>query len=107
MNSNDLLRYSCQILLPDFGEAKQQLLQQSSVLIVGAGGLGCPCAQYLASSGVGTITIADFDTISIGNLHRQILYSPDEVGMKKAEVACKKLQRQNPQIQLISFTEKI
>src|SRR5947207_13436571 len=98
MNSiNDLLRYSCQMLLPDFGEAKQQLLQQSRVLIVGAGGLGCPAAQYLAAAGVGTITIADFDTSSIGNLHRQILYSPNEAGEKKAEVACRKLQVQNPQ----------
>lgn len=108
MNStHDLLRYSCQIQLPDFGEEKQQLLQQSKILIVGAGGLGCPAAQYLAASGVGKITIADFDTISIGNLHRQILYSPDEVGLKKAEVACKKLQRQNPQVQIMPFIEKI
>lgn len=108
MNSNnDFLRYSCQIQLPDFSEAKQKLLQQSKVLIVGAGGLGCPASQYLAAAGVGTITIADFDTISIGNLHRQILYSPNEVGEKKAEVACRKLQEQNPQIQLNPFEEKI
>jgi len=108
MNSDkDLLRYSCQMQLPDFGETKQQLLQQSRVLIVGGGGLGCPAGQYLAASGVGTITIADFDTISVSNLHRQILYSPDEVGLKKAEVACRKLQEQNPQIQLIPFAKKI
>ena len=105
--TNELLRYSCQMQLPDFGEAKQHILQQSKVLIVGAGGLGCPASQYLAAAGVGTITIADFDIVSLGNLHRQILYSPEEVGEKKADVACRKLQQQNPQIQLIPFAEKI
>jgi adenylyltransferase/sulfurtransferase len=104
---DELLRYSCQLQLPDFGEAKQQMLKDARVLIVGAGGLGCPAAQYLAAAGAGTITIADFDTISLSNLHRQILYSPDEVGMKKAEVACRKLQEQNPDIQLLPFTQKI
>jgi adenylyltransferase/sulfurtransferase len=97
--NNDLLRYSCQMQLPDFGEVKQQLLQQSKVLIVGAGGLGCPAAQYLAATGVGTITIADFDTVSLGNLHRQILYSPNEVGEKKpkwhAENCKSKIRRFN------------
>lgn len=107
MTEQELLRYSCQIQLPDFGEAKQELLKSARVLIVGAGGLGCPAAQYLTSSGAGTITLADFDTISVSNLHRQILYSPDEAGMMKAEVACRKLQEQNPQIQLLPFTQKI
>lgn len=107
MTEQELLRYSCQIQLPDFGEAKQELMKNARVLIVGAGGLGCPAAQYLTSSGVGTITLADFDTISVSNLHRQILYSPDEAGMMKAEVACRKLQEQNPQIQLLPFTQKI
>ncbi|MBK9730827.1 MAG: HesA/MoeB/ThiF family protein [Chitinophagaceae bacterium] len=101
------LRYSCQMQLPDFGEAKQQLLKQSKVLMIGAGGLGCPAAQYLAATGVGTITIADFDTVSIGNLHRQILFTPEEVGLNKAIVACKKLQVQNPYILLNPVAEKI
>jgi len=63
--------------------------------------LGCPSAQYLTAAGVGTIGIADYDVISIGNLHRQVLYTPDEIGLKKVFVACKKLQQQNPGIQLI------
>jgi molybdopterin/thiamine biosynthesis adenylyltransferase/rhodanese-related sulfurtransferase len=103
----DLLRYSCQMQLPGFGEAKQALLKQSKVLLVGAGGLGCPAAQYLASAGVGMITIADFDTISVSNLHRQVLYNPGEAGLKKAEVAAAKLRLQNPQIAIHSFSEKI
>jgi molybdopterin/thiamine biosynthesis adenylyltransferase/rhodanese-related sulfurtransferase len=103
----DLLRYSCQVALPGFGEAAQQRLKQAKVLIVGAGGLGCPAAQYLASSGVGTIGIADFDTVSISNLHRQILYNPSDVGLLKAEVACERLQKQNPDIILVPITDKI
>lgn len=103
----DLLRYSCQMQLPGFGEAKQTLLRQSKVLLVGAGGLGCPAAQYLAAAGIGMITIADFDTISISNLHRQVLYNAGEVGLKKAEVAAAKLSLQNPQIAIHSFPGKI
>src|SRR5450432_2561096 len=104
---NELLRYSCQLALPGFSEASQQQLQNAKVLIVGAGGLGCPAAQYLAAAGIGTIGIADFDTVSISNLHRQILYTPAEVGLKKAAISCKKLQQQNPGIALIPHDVKI
>jgi len=104
---DEWLRYSCQLALPGFGKESQQKLQNAKVLIVGAGGLGCPAAQYLAASGVGTIAIADFDIISTSNLHRQILYAPAEVGLLKAEVASKKLQQQNPQINIISIIKKI
>jgi molybdopterin/thiamine biosynthesis adenylyltransferase/rhodanese-related sulfurtransferase len=103
----DLLRYSCQVALPGFGEASQQLLQNAKVLIVGAGGLGCPSAQYLAASGVGTLGIADFDTVSISNLHRQVLYNPSDVGQLKAEIACERLQKQNPGIKLVPHIIKI
>jgi molybdopterin/thiamine biosynthesis adenylyltransferase/rhodanese-related sulfurtransferase len=103
----DFSRYSCQIALPGFSEAAQQLLQQAKVLIVGAGGLGCPAAQYLTAAGVGTIGIADFDTVSISNLHRQILYTPADVGQKKSVIACLKLQQQNPGISLVPHDIKI
>src|SRR5476651_565500 len=98
----EFLRYSCQIALPGFSEATQRRLQNASVLIVGAGGLGCPAAQYLAAAGVGTLGIADFDVVSISNLHRQILYSPADAGKKKVQVACERLQQQNPGIQVVS-----
>ncbi len=91
-------RYSCQLALPGFGEAAQEKLQQAKVLIVGAGGLGCPAAQYLAASGIGTLGLADYDVVSESNLHRQVLYSPDDIGQKKAEIACVKLHLQNPQV---------
>jgi molybdopterin/thiamine biosynthesis adenylyltransferase/rhodanese-related sulfurtransferase len=97
----DLLRYSCQMALPGFSERGQQLLQDAKVLVIGAGGLGCPAAQYLAAAGVGTLGIADFDTVSVSNLHRQILYTPTDAGKNKALVACEQLQRQNPGIKLI------
>nr|WP_294946459.1 HesA/MoeB/ThiF family protein [uncultured Mucilaginibacter sp.] len=104
---HDLQRYSCQLALPGFGEDAQQRLKAARVLIIGAGGLGCPAAQYLASSGVGTLGIADFDTISISNLHRQILYDPGDVGKNKALIACERLLRQNPEIELVPHTDKI
>lgn len=104
---SDLQRYSCQMNLPGFGEGMQQKLQQARVLIVGAGGLGCPSAQYLAATGIGTLGIADFDTVSISNLHRQILYDPDDVGKNKALIAAERLLRQNPGIHIIPHIEKI
>lgn len=79
MNS-DFLRYSCQIALPGFSEATQKRLQNARALVVGAGGLGCPAAQYLAAAGLGTLGIADFDAVSISNLHRQVLFTPADAG---------------------------
>ncbi|MCS3735860.1 HesA/MoeB/ThiF family protein [Mucilaginibacter dorajii] len=101
------LRYSCQMALPGFSETAQKLLQQAKVLIVGAGGLGCPAAQYLTSTGVGTIGIADFDVVSESNLHRQILYTPADIGQEKAILACMRLQAQNPGVKLLPHVEKI
>ena len=103
----DFLRYSCQMALPGFSETAQQRLQNARVLVVGAGGLGCPAAQYLAAAGVGTLGIADFDVVSISNLHRQILYNPADAGKKKAKVACNCLQMQNPGIKLVPHDVRI
>lgn len=103
----ELLRYSCQINLPGFEESAQQKLKDAKVLVVGAGGLGCPSAQYLAAAGVGNLIIADDDVVSISNLHRQILYTPAEVGLKKVIVATQKLQQQNPQIKITALDKRI
>jgi molybdopterin/thiamine biosynthesis adenylyltransferase/rhodanese-related sulfurtransferase len=103
----DLLRYSCQIVLPGFSETAQLRLQQAKVLVIGAGGLGCPSAQYLAAAGIGTLGIADFDEVSISNLHRQVLYTPKDIGLKKATVATAWLQQQNPGIKVVAHNVKI
>jgi adenylyltransferase/sulfurtransferase len=105
--ADEWLRYSCQLALPGFGKESQLKLQRAKVLIVGAGGLGCPAAQYLAATGVGRIAIADYDIVSITNLHRQILYMPGDVGLLKADIACKQLRKQNSQIDLFPILEKI
>lgn len=104
---NDWTRYNCQLNLPGFDAQAQQKLSEARVLIVGAGGLGCPVAQYLVSSGVGNITLADHDIVSEKNLHRQILYTPQDIGKKKALVATEKLQQQNTFVNIIPHLARI
>lgn len=103
----DTSRYSCQVALPGFGQKGQQLLRRAKVLIVGAGGLGCPAAQYLAASGIGVLGIADDDTISISNLHRQLLYTPADAGKLKVTVAAERLRQQNPDIKIVAHPLKV
>ena len=100
-------QYSCQIALPGFGKAGQELLQKAKVLIAGIGGLGCPAAQYLAAAGIGTLGIVDYDVVSMGNLHRQVLFAPQDAGLKKAEIAVRRLQLQNPGIQVVGHDIKV
>ena len=107
MTLAERIRYACQIALPGFGEAAQQRLKAARVLVVGAGGLGCPAAQYLVAAGVGLVTIADFDTVSASNLHRQVLSTPDDVGQPKARIAAERLSRQNPHVTVRAVLEKI
>ncbi|WP_261511740.1 HesA/MoeB/ThiF family protein [Chryseobacterium paludis] len=105
--NNPLERYHCQMALPGFGASSQELLKNAKVLIVGMGGLGCPSAQYLASSGIGTIGLADDDIVSESNLHRQILYTSNDIGTYKVDVAVKKLQQQNPYISIIPYNLRV
>ncbi len=105
--SSEQNRYQCQIALPSFGASAQELLKNAKVLIVGMGGLGCPSSQYLAASGVGTIGIADDDIVSLSNLHRQILYTPEDIGKRKVEIVAKRLQQQNPEVKIIPIKERV
>lgn len=82
------------------GQAK---LSAAKVLVIGAGGLGCPCLQYLVGAGIGTIGIADFDSVSLSNLHRQLLFTVNDIGQLKTEVAAKKLAQHNPNIHLYTL----
>ena len=93
-------RYIRQIILPEMGLTGQEKLKAAKVLVIGAGGLGCPVLQYLVAAGVGTIGIVDDDTVDITNLHRQILYSADDIGKGKAETAARKMSVMNPYINL-------
>jgi len=100
-------RYSRQIILKKIGVHGQKKLLKSSVLIVGAGGLGSPIAIYLASIGVGKIGIIDKDSIEISNLARQILFSTKDIKKNKSSIAINKLKKINPDIKLESFSKKL
>jgi molybdopterin/thiamine biosynthesis adenylyltransferase len=106
-NIDELTRYSRQMLLPEVGIEGQEKLKNAKVLVVGAGGLGCPALQYLSAAGVGTLGVVDFDKIEIHNLHRQILYNSADVGKQKAVVAAEKINQLNPNIHCIVFNEKL
>lgn len=97
-SSDEWQRYSRHFVLPAFGVEAQQKLKHARVAVVGAGGLGCPVLLYLAAAGVGYIRIIDDDRVTISNLQRQILYTSDDVGQSKAELATKKILQLNPQI---------
>jgi molybdopterin/thiamine biosynthesis adenylyltransferase/rhodanese-related sulfurtransferase len=88
-------RYRRHLQLAEIGEAGQQRLRAARVLVIGAGGLGCPILQYLAAAGVGTLGLADADKVELTNLPRQILYGPDDVGQLKVEAAARALKRLN------------
>jgi len=108
MNKQNLYeRYQRQIILKEFGEEGQQKLLNAKVLVIGAGGLGCPMLQYLAAAGVGTIGIVDDDKVALSNLHRQILFSVNDIGKSKSEQAASYLKRLNPEIKLIAFNKRI
>ncbi len=98
---DELRRYSRPLLVPEWaGTRAQERLKASSVLVVGAGGLGCPALGYLAGAGVGRIGIADGDTVSLSNLHRQTLYTSADIGRPKAQVAAARMQQVNPGVKL-------
>ncbi len=94
-------RYMKQVMLDDIGINGQIKLKQAKVAVVGAGGLGCPVLQYLGAMGVGTIGVIDFDVVDESNLHRQVLYTSEDVGKKKVDIAIERVSKQNPFITLI------
>ncbi len=102
-----LSRDARHLALEQVGDDGQQRIAAGTVLLIGAGGIGCAAATYLASSGVGHLVIADFDTVDASNLGRQVLYTPDDVGKRKVEVAAKRLGALNPDIRITAITERL
>lgn len=100
-----IVRYQRQITLTGFGMEAQTKLSNAKVLVIGAGGLGCPALQYLAAAGVGTIAIVDHDVVSLSNLNRQILFGQQDVGKAKAQVAAQKIRDLNDLVKVQTFQQ--
>lgn len=107
LSDDQLDRYARHIVLHDIGGAGQARLLGSHVLLVGAGGIGCPAIQYLAAAGVGTISVVDDDVVSLSNLQRQILYGDAQIGMAKVDAAQAAVARLNPDIKFHALNQRI
>lgn len=105
MNDENLLRYSRQIILPEVGIEGQQRLLNSTILLVGLGGLGSASAMYLASAGVGHLILADFDQVELSNLQRQVIHATDDIGKDKVTSAKETLLAINPNINITTLTD--
>jgi molybdopterin/thiamine biosynthesis adenylyltransferase len=106
MNDNQLLRYSRHILLDDIGIEGQQRLLEAHALVIGAGGLGSPAALYLASGGIGRITLVDDDTVDLTNLQRQVMHTTGRIGQPKVDSGRAALLAINPEIEIVALNER-
>ena len=107
LTDQEMLRYNRQIILRNFDFDGQERLKESSILIIGAGGLGCASSQYLAAAGVGKITLVDDDTVELSNLQRQVLHCDETIGEKKVISAQMALNRINPHCQIDTFDKRL
>jgi len=107
LSDAEMLRYSRHILLDEIGELGQKDLKNSHVLIIGAGGLGSPAALYLAAAGVGSLVIADFDSLDVSNLQRQIVYQTGDIGSDKVALMKSRLENLNPEIRIRSINQQM
>ena len=107
MNNDQLLRYSRHILLPQMDVAGQEALLDATVLVIGLGGLGCPAAMYLASSGIGHLVLADADTVDLSNLQRQIAHGTGNIGMSKVASAAESIARLNDTVRVTKLDQRL
>ena len=107
LSPREIRRYSKQIMLPEIGVKGQEMLKRAKVLVIGAGGLGCPVLQYLSAAGVGKIAIAEFDMVDETNLQRQVLYGSDDVGKLKSIIAKNRLELLNSLLEYEIFNLRI
>ncbi|MFT4552790.1 MAG: molybdopterin/thiamine biosynthesis adenylyltransferase/rhodanese-related sulfurtransferase [Chlamydiales bacterium] len=106
LSAEESERYSRQVTLSELSEEGQKKLKVARVLVVGAGGLGCPVLSYLAAAGVGTLGVVDSDNVDRSNLHRQLLYDDSDVGSSKVKVVHEKLSELNPHVKVLTYCEK-
>ncbi len=107
LSDAELDRYARQIIVPQFGGAGQAKLKDAHVALIGAGGIGCPAAAYLAAAGVGRLTIIDHDHVELSNLHRQPLFTDADIGAPKAECAARAARRINPHVEAVPMVERL
>ncbi|TMX46905.1 molybdopterin-synthase adenylyltransferase MoeB [Vibrio sp. Hep-1b-8] len=107
LSDQEMLRYNRQIILKQFDFDGQEALKQSSILVLGAGGLGCASTQYLATAGVGTLTLIDDDVVELSNLQRQVLHHDSDIGVKKVDSAAQSLRKLNPNITVNTFDKRL
>lgn len=105
LSQGEKQQYSRHLILDEIGEIGQLQLKKAKVLVVGAGGLGCPVLQYITAAGVGTIGIVDGDTVDVTNLQRQILFTVEDIGQFKAVVAARRMEKMNPHVSCKVYTE--
>src|SRR5436189_6485807 len=101
LSNEEIRRYSRHLILPEVGLAGQKKICSSSVLCIGAGGLGSPIAMYLAGAGIGKLGLVDFDTVDFSNLQRQIIHGTEDVGRPKAESAKETINSINPGVEVV------
>ena len=107
LNKREIHKFSRQIILKNIGALGQRKIRDSKVLIIGMGGLGCPAAEFLTRSGIGTLGLADYDKISLSNIHRQTLYTEKDINKSKVKISKKKLNEINPKTRINIFDYKL
>ena len=107
MNDEQFRRYSRHILLEEVDEEGQERLLNSHALIIGIGGLGSAASMYLASSGVGTLSLCDFDSVDLSNLQRQVIHNTDSIGKKKVDSAQEQIARLNPNVNINTYDVRL
>ena len=107
LNKKEIEKFSRQIILKNIGGLGQKKIQEAKVLIIGMGGLGCPAAEFLTRSGIGTLGLADHDKVGLSNIHRQTLYSEKDINKSKVKISKKKLNEINPKTRINIFDHKL
>lgn len=107
LSDAEMLRYNRQIILKAFDFEGQEALKQSSILILGAGGLGCASSQYLATAGIGKLTLIDDDIVELSNLQRQVLHHDADIGKLKVESAAQALKELNPELEIVTVAKRL